>query len=331
MATIQANKGKILKISNVNGSAFAQEAIDVDNAAWTPTGADGALVILNAETVQIFAGSVKDYSSIDIQLGGTLQIIDPLGTANPTEIYCIGSFSLEGQILCRDVVSPSFLKSGVFKDQTPYSASVVQSIGGQGAKGPNYPGGSAGALGGAGTNGFGGGGGGGAGNLGGGVGGENNQPGAGGHYGGGGTGGATLGNGTPGSGNTGAPGGGSGGGGSGGLVNPGGSGPYNAAGGGGGMKGKHGGILYLYSTNPITGSGILNISGTNGFNGGDGGSGGSGGGGAGGSGGHLFLKVPSYTFSISSSAGSAGTAGSGGSAPLSTNGTIGQPGVVTIL
>lgn len=105
-------------------------------------------------------------------------------------------------------------------------------------------------------------------------------------------------------------------------------------GGGGGYKGTHGLGLYIYCLGNITGSGNINLSGTNGFNGGSsgsspnisqpnpsfftyhvGGTGGGGGGGAGGSGGKLWVRKPAlsdFTVPVSTSGGNAGSGGARG-------------------
>jgi len=312
---------------------------------------EGALIITSGQTVTLTAPITKSYTSIDVQAGGTLNIT---GSGNLAEIYCSGTFNVDGTILCRATERNGYSYVGTTFSGFNYGHIATQRNGGSGGKGGQPAGG----LGGAGTNGYGGGGGGGSdGLMAGGNGGSNNGsgfPGAWRHgtygspnvtgignpYAGiGGAGNATNSDGSiGGAGNIGqatqdgGSGGGSGGGGGSHNFIPGNPADkitidvliQGGGGGGGGHKGLHGGILYLYSVLPITGSGSVIASGTNGFVGGGGNrgtgsdqSGGGGGGGAGGSGGNIIIQAPSYSFSTSISGGSGGSGGgvitSGGS------------------
>jgi hypothetical protein len=325
---------------------------------------EGDLIILNGQTVTLTAPTNKAYTSIDIQSGGTLNIT---GNGNIAEIYCSGTFNVDGTILCRATERNGYSYAGTTSSGFNYGYTATQRNGGTGGKGSQIPGG----LGGAGTNGYGGGGGGGSeGVMAGGAGGSNNGSGAAGAWrhgsygsnvtgtgnpyaGTGGAGNVTNSNGgTGGSGNSGTAlqdggsGGGSGGGGGSHNYIPGNPSDkitinitfQGGGGGGGGHKGLHGGILFLYSVLPMTGSGSVIASGSNGFNGGAGNegnaansAGGGGGGGAGGTGGNIIIQAPSYSFSTSVSGGSGGGGGgvlgayggAGGAAGLSgNNGTV---------
>lgn len=144
---------------------------------------------------------------------------------------------------------------------------------------------------------------------------------------------------TPDRGGNGGQGGEGGGGGGGGYIysNSGGSAGHNGCGGGGGggggARGIHGNLIIIIANN-ISGSGSINISGSNGGAGGNGGSGGAGGtgggggGGAGGNGGTIWFvsKNNNYTGTFNLSGGSGGNGGSGygGYAPSGNNGLIGQ-------
>ena len=63
-----------------------------------PTGRDGALVIRAGETASVQAGAVLDYASIDIQHGGTLEILQG---AAWTLIGVTGDMRLKGTIVVR--------------------------------------------------------------------------------------------------------------------------------------------------------------------------------------------------------------------------------------
>jgi len=348
---ISASSYNVYTFNYAANGPFAQ-LISNDSGAPFPVGGDGDLTILNGQTVQLNNGDIKDYNNVDIQTGGVLEILDASNNGDLTEIYVVGTFNMDGEIRSRATEKPTFNKSGNTTNGKAYNLTITQANGGSGGNGGGFNSGRQG-FGGGGTNGYGGGGGGGyatgmpstfgngGSNNGGGASGWDGNP----YAGAGGSGGA--GNSTQGTGSGGATGsnssstvvnganGGSGGGSGGG----GGASYYDGSstdrakaggGGGGGNKGQHGGLVYLFSQSTITGTGIVNLSGSNGFNGGGGGSGyraggtsygggGGGGGGAGGSGGHLLITVPSYAFSIDVSQ---GTAGSGASAGGSFNVSI---------
>jgi len=312
------------------------------------SGADGDLVILNGQTVDVVEGSVKQYNSITINTGGTLRITGSTGAW--TEIGCKGNAVINGTIIARAGYDGqvthgggTFSKTSAFNLGT-LSYSITQANGGNGGSAAN-----AGTfLGGAGGISFydasrtlsGSGGGGGATNgLGQMVQGEN--------------GGGYLWDGqlyTPTSG-------------SGGLGNGstndrtnggfgawgGGRGPkdgqdsnrYFSGGGGSGYKGHHGKGVVLYVEGNLSGTGSLIVSGRNGFNGGASvafadqdkelfaGISAGGGAGAGGSGGRLVVRyktgtVPSYSVT----GGSGGVGGSGANA--GNNGSAGSAGTVSV-
>ena len=340
---LDLNYGTLLKVSNIDGQILVEKIFYGELTAF-PAGLDGDLIILNGETVNITAGEIKDYSSVDIQAGGTLNIS---GGGEITQIYCAGNCNIDGQIIGRRV-SNTYSHSITTVTGEPLSYTVTQNNGGSGGNGGTPPNPTPGGMnfGGAGTNGYGGGGAGGmfaphfanmagAGGSGGGNSGQppglpaplrglGNITNAAGNNGG---------NAGPGRGK-GGDGGGSGGGGGGiGFVR---SPPFVSAGGGGGggggMKGQHGKALYLYVTGLFTGSGQILLNGTNGFNGGSGGgytppigsnpsngtTGGGGGGGAGGSGGRLWIKesvagnFASTGITVSVGGGAGGSGGAAG-------------------
>jgi hypothetical protein len=278
--------------------------------------------------------NIFQFDNLDIQAGATL-IIDVGSGTSLVQIICKSSCNIAGEISVRNVWGyPSFAKrgwenngssvSGTTISAYTYSASISQVAGGAG-----------GTNGGAGTNGYGGGGGGGNSGA---QGGANNAPGnsssaAGGAGGSTGGGGNVGGNVTPGSSVSGAGGAGGGSGGGGGRTtstttpgNPGDpkTGPtppttsYNPGpgGGGGGNKGRHGGYLFLYFCETITGSGQVDAGGGYAYIGGSEGTGGAGGasgggGGAGGSGGHFWLECAAHSLTTSVGGG-AGDSGAGG-------------------
>lgn len=61
--------------------------------------------ILNGETLTIGSGSVLIFNSLTIEKGGTLRINGP--TKDWTEIYILGDFKIQGQIVARDFRTPS--------------------------------------------------------------------------------------------------------------------------------------------------------------------------------------------------------------------------------
>ncbi len=320
------------------------------------SGADGDLVILNGQTVQINAGVIKSYNSIDIQTGGTLQII---GAEAWTQIACRNTFILDGQIVgftSEDATTYTLPADNWLAGL--YSHTVLQTNGGAGGNAQdatNYGIGYGGAQ----SGGHGGGGGGQAGSScqASGNGGNGVSNGANGGYEdvdtttcSVGTGGSSGGTGNQGG--HGSPGqravgsltslaaciplghGGSGGGGGGGA-----SGIYNfkgswtvfGSGAGGGHRGSHGRHVFILAEEGITGSGTIDMDGENGFSGGGAPSGGTsagggGGGGAGGSAGKVAIRYPSgkpLTPSISTNGGSGGSSSPSGYANLGSGGSNG--------
>lgn len=308
---LDAGFGVVIEFTNIGGTIFAKTLFKAEIAPF-PGGSLGDLVILDGETVNIPAGDIYDYMSIDIQAGGTLNI-DATLTPELTQIYCKNNFNLDGKITGKRIGN-----AGTFEKITGVGETVeftiIQNLGGNGQAGNSTSGGS-------GLNGFGGGGGGASGVTFGGNGGSGGAPGAPGvstgssggtAFGGpGGVGNFTLGDGlsntsftTSRGGQWGGRGGGSGGGG--GAAGVFGRAPAVGAygGAGGGYKGQHGVGLYLYLEGTVSGTGHIDLKGTNGFNGanaitvGQGlfGFGGAGGGGAGGSGGTLFVRQSGTNF-----------------------------------
>lgn len=310
-------------------------------------GSDGDLVVVNGQTVQITAGSIKSYNSIDIQVGGVLEII---GAEAITQIGCRNDF------IC----------NGVFKGQTnenvalrslgadnwlglPFSHTQVQSAGGKGGNSFGSQG-----VGGSQSNGFAGGGGGfsegvqpcskasgGNGQSNGGntttyadqfgvcqasphttFGGLGNQ---GGH---GQAGSATNSNASHAAAAAASSGGNGGGGGGGaGLVSNfvfKASNDWNGGNGGagGGARGEHGRHVFILAENGISGTGSINFNGNVGYNGGGAtffANSGGGGGGAGGSGGAIWLRHSGIvTPTIISNSG-----GGGARSPLNIGGVFG--------
>lgn len=305
--------------SNELNAAFSQiknSAADLPN--W-PIGIDGPLAVDAGETKTIDAGSVKDYSSIFVAQGGTLNITGPnlitvIGSKGPIEI--------NGIVRAYQTVSPGTTTAAPAVTVPTTSLSLtyapVRVSGGSGGTGAYWTGNSHKGLGygGSSSNGRGGGGGSGA------AGGSGGRPGI--------NGSSSANDTTLSHGGAGGAGGGAGGLGGGGT---GGYGPtgYQAGGGGGGFVGSHGLAVYFRSQSSISGIGVINASGTAGYNGGKGGcssysSGGGGGGGAGGSGGKIWLHAkvtPSVGTNVSGGGG--GAAGAwGGCGPA--NGHNGAPG-----
>jgi hypothetical protein len=299
------------------------------------SGADGDLVILNGQTVDVAEGSVKQYNSIRIDTGGTLRITGNVGTW--TEIACRNNCQIDGTIISRAGYDGQTTHTGGTFSKTssfgfgPLSYTTTQSAGGAG--GTSMNGGSGVKVGGAQSTGNGGGGGGFSGNTGqGGVGGDGNSAGE--NSTGGRTGGSanvTLGNGSSSSfaGGWGRDGGGGGGG-------AGGSSTTFASlqgGGGGGYRGHHGKGLLLFVEGRIFGSGSINVGGRTGFNGSTGDVSGStylsggGGGGAGGSGGKAVVRYYAGSLPTIITSGGAGGAGAlGGDTTLAQNGSAGSAG-----
>lgn len=311
------------------------------------SGVDGGLIVLNGQTVDVVEGSVKQYSSIDIQTGGILRITGNTGAW--TEIGCSGNCIINGQIIARAGYDGqathgggSFTKTSAF-GMGALSYSVTQQNGGTGGNGSGVT--ATAGRGGLQANGIGGGGAGGGPGGNGGAGGENGQssnsyP--------GGTGGG-LGNGgnSINDGSNAYPRGGNG-------ASGGGGGLYAAStgkisiefayggGGAGAYKGHHGKGLTLYVEGALSGIGSIICSGRAGFIGGagvdfsgtggaDAGGGGGGAGGAGGSGGALILKYRSLVSSPSISvAGGVGGAGGAGNNAAGASGSIGLNGTYSL-
>lgn len=329
-------------------------------------GSDGDLVILNGQTVQITAGSIKSYNSIDIQAGGTLEIV---GAEAWTQIACRNAFNLDGTIRGRTTENAATYTLGAdnWGLGGPYSHTVLQAPGGAGgdsASAPGFPGGSQ-------SNGHGGGGNGHSiADQGSGdpacvpytQGGDGESDGEGhstifqidtftcpvltGFAPGG-----TSGNGGNGSSGNNAIGisseaayfsntfGGNGGGGGGGA----GIGnvfksAYATAesGAGGGARGAHGRHIFILAEEGISGSGTIDMNGDVGFNGGamSNLNGGKGGGGAGGSAGRVAIRYPSsksITATVSTSGGSGGLRSTGGYDDTLTPATDGSNGFSTLV
>lgn len=315
-------------------------------------GSDGDLIVLSGQNVNIPEGSVKKYSSVRIDAGGTVTVTGNTGAI--TEIGCRGNFTLNGQIICRGYHNGGTFSKTSFFSETLLSHTVNQSAGGSGGSGQfRFVATAYLAIQTAGvqSNGQGGGGPGGFYTVGtsnttytqsGGNGGSN-----------GGTGSSYGAGAVPGAGGTGAVIGADGANGQDAFVNPypngggggngaGGGGGGNAiydttasrvgaggGGGGGGSKGAHGKGLILYLEGPVSGSGTVLCSGANGFKGGNGGAGGrtsglsalpyymparGGGGGAGGSGGACWIYYRNSVGPITFSVSvSGGTGGAAGS------------------
>lgn len=269
------------------------------NAAW-PIGQDGALLITSGQTVNISEGATKDYSSIQIDAGGTLNILPSTGAW--TKIGCAGTCILNGTIIGRGEYNTS--GSTVFSSTDPngFALSYTKGVATAGdggasgnATGTHVPGA------------FGNGGGGGSS--------VQYPPDATATHGG--TGGNFAGyHGT------------------GGNVDltiitagvAGGDGTYSAGvggGGGGGARGFHGLNIYLLVRGAISGTGSIQAHGAAGHNGGNGADadssgdpgGGGGGGGAGGSGGKILVRAiggGSWSITTNVAGGAAGIGGSGG-------------------
>lgn len=305
------------------------------------TGADGNLVILNGQTVNLQSTDIKHYNSVDIQAGGTLNIQG--STPGICQIGCANNFILNGQITTDGFEGNSQIINAIsaFTGESLVH-SIIQQQGGVGGVGASSPGG-------VGTNGYGGGGGGGdvfqSPTAQGGAGGSNNGAGYAGQGNGvpssiGGAGNSTNANGANGGVVDGGAGGGSGGGGGGKTISFSGRG-----GGGGGHKGNHSHSIYIYCEGNLSGNGTINLNGKNGYNGGGAysgggsqfGGGGGGGGGAGGTAGKLILAVNTNSSSLTEnlSGGTGGVGGTnnldgGGINPMGTVGGVGESGQSTV-
>lgn len=341
-----ALKTDVYEFEYINGTVYGKRVYVNCGGAW-PYGLDGNLTIGNGETVEIAAGSIKDYNDVSIASGGILRITG--NSVNFTIIGVAGDLTLAGTIECKGSTAVG-TGTATTPDNIEITHTITQQNGGAGGVGGDGAGTNGGA-GGAQNSGNGGGGGGGHGEFGGigfvsggaGGSGAGGSAGNGTHPGSGGSVGTTT-NGSNASTVYGGNGGNGGGGGGGGggysfeVQNQGGGG------GGGGLKGTHGKNIYIRVSGTFNGTdGIIDVSGSNGSNGGNGGvgigagkGGGGGGGGAGGSGGKVYVRhsgalnytAPTYTVaggsagsggtkgSTSAGNGSAGTAGSAGSSDV---------------
>lgn len=307
--------------------------------AW-PFGLDGGLHITNGQTVTLTPGQAKDYSSIQIDAGGTLHVNTNQVSGGWVFIGCAGSFICNGTISIKGDTSTGGTYPATAPDNVAVSYTVLQQSGGSGGSGGGavaHSGGGAnqscgGGGGGSQAFGNGGGGGSGAGNTSdttcsGGFGGGNASQ----TFGGDGAAGFSNCGGNPSGGSGAALTGNTGGSGSGGFFCGGACWlPTGGGGGGGGTRGYHGMGLYLKVRGSISGTGTIDVSGQNGGSGGNGGSGlggpcnaapdehsgsgGQGGGGAGGSGGQLIFKYRGTApvgLNLTASGGTAGAGGSG--------------------
>jgi hypothetical protein len=317
--------------------------VAVDATPTWPYGANGHLVVLTGQVVNIAAGSVRDYASVTVHTGGTLNI---RGETQWTVIGVKGPLTVNGVVR---VVGGEH-HGGVFEAFAPdltgaplgelLRFEVVQSAGGAGGS-VNLCGKS-----GAGGVAFAGNGGGGSGSL------HRREsdcatyacgtglPGAGAATEslGGNGGPACYGIAAPGLGATGF-----------GVSGGAGGSSYDpdvgcsaGNGGGGGFAGRHGLPLYLYVGGDATGSGLIDLSGENGTDGGrggdgttsstgawGGGGGAGGGGGGGGSGGMLVVRHRGsfgIVVDVSGGDGGAGGANGGNIGGSAAPGTGGQPG-----
>lgn len=295
-----------------------------------PFGTDGDLV-LDGETLQILAGSVADYNSITIINGGTLEIVNDLGSQNggeiPTIIGCKHDCTLitGGAIRAVQMAQARFvadagtytysktpLPSGIKK--TPISFDTILHLGGAGFGSTTFyghgVGGEGGGLGGAGDvsvgEGWGMSGAGGEGSQGG------PNPG---------TDAASGGFGV--NGHKGED-----------CVGP---GTQNGGGGAGATRGYGGGCFYLQVNGTLTVSGVCLLAyGSNGGNGGDGGIAGAsagdafggtgGGGGAGSDGGKIIVRYHLGSCNSSNCDVHGGIAGTGGAAGTASGGIMNSDG-----
>ena len=293
----------------------------------------GDLVVTAGSTVTLSAGDVYSYTNLTVDAGGILDIIDYSNSGNLTEIYAEslvvnGTIRARGLSLTSDVSVSHTTYAGI---ELSYQYSLAN--GGKGGN-ANF---TTVSYGGTGSKSSGGGGAGGGARAGysswvGGAGGSNGSNGSDAHSGTGGAGGQSSAypGATP-NGGAGASGGGAG-------VNAI-SGIYRSTGGGGGGAGKSGGSglpLFLQSLNPIIGTGIIDVSGSQGGNGANGGNtshgtvsffcgicpGAGGGGGAGGNGGHLFISSVSSSVTFNNSNAGGGCGGMQGSVTVYYQGSI---------
>jgi hypothetical protein len=294
------------------------KSVGFSQGTW-PFGADGILNVTSGTTV-VSAGSIKDYSSVNVSVGATLEIS---GGSNAWTIFgCRGNFVNNGTILVKGIADGTYATTA--PDLFSLNKTVTSGAGGAGGAtgaGPDPQGGAAG-----------------SGNGGGGAGGcvvNNSLPShqhgsagsAGATNGGNGGAGANTSNGGAGSSTSGVAGSAGGAG----TVDGGAGTGTGAGGGGGGKRGYAGALLYVRCTAIISGNGTVTLSGEAGGAGGNGGAGtwaeystpgeyvsadgGSGAGGAGGGGGGHFIvrtTTNSQTWSVGTSAGGAGSGGSKG-------------------
>lgn len=106
------------------------------------SGVHGDLIITSGNTVTLPAGSYRDYTKIDIQLGGTL-VIDGSAGGAITEICCRRTCNISGNIIANNL--PTTGGSWNKTTQNPFvseaiSYSVAQANGGAGGAGGNYQG-----------------------------------------------------------------------------------------------------------------------------------------------------------------------------------------------
>lgn len=277
--------------------------------SW-PTGSDGALSITTGNTVRVAPGTNKDYSSITIDAGGTLELSSNCGGVYDNQWAIIGvsgNLVNNGLIkyVCYDQNGSNGTSSTTAPDGASLSFSYTQSAGGNSTAASLY--------------------GNGGGGQGGGSGAGMSSPIR-----------TSGGDGNAGSGDSGgAPGvGGSVYGSNGGNGSSGGCDPDGGDGGsGGGARGYSGGPIYVKVAGNYSGSGEWRVSGSNGGSGGSSDSGGclgagvGGGGGAGGSGGIVKLRyhgTNTFSGTYTTTAGTGGAAGSGGGPSPGSNGSVGS-------
>lgn len=312
-----ALKTDVYEFEYINGTVYGKRVYVNCGGAW-PYGADGDLTIGNGETVEIAAGSIKDYNDVSIAAGGILRITG--NSVNFTIIGVAGDLTLAGTIECK---SSTAVGTGATTtpDNVAITSTITQKNGGAGGNGGNATG---------------------VGVTANGASGGSQSAGNGGLGGGGGA--AAYTTKSNGSGIVG------------GAAHYGSSPNIQYADGGdghnGGAKGTHGKNLYIRVAGVFNGTGgIIDVggsAGSNGINGHNGtltgtfygaaaGGGGGSGGGAGGSGGKIYVRhsgagnytAPTYTVT-GGSAGSGGTKGvhsdNGGGGASGVDGTNGSAG-----
>jgi len=301
------------KVLTDNNLSQALNLVSLLNTNTWLTGLDGGLVITSGNTVTLAPGDIKDYSSIDVQSGGTLEVSAVGSTGDWTIIGCTGNCNVDGDVKLINGEHAGGTFATVAPDTTVLSYTTTQSLGGVGGDAPGFTGSSEA-----------------SGNGGGGASPESNGSAA--SPTDGGDGGST----------------GDGSGGAGGVItgNDGGDGfvPVGAPtfgvgpGGGGGSRGSHGQSLYLKIGGDFTGTGFIDAAGQTGGDGGDGGPSGTdiganidnpggGGGAAGGSGGKIQIRYAgSLTFNLANLLVTVGTSGTGGAASVTGQGGAGTAG-----